>query len=334
MVDTYRTRYLSVIKLVYLPGSVTNNSFISSTMDMTSRAILEFIMSDHCYRLEIDDNLPYSQLIQSEYLLVEERYLTVPRVIEPKTSTSRDVAMTSYFASKKDPQRNRIWKKNDYNVMWAWHRSLTRLAMAGVVFHDHLSPHFIREHRRSLSYEQVKLGRRSTNDDRYVHYLDYLERHAELEYVLMSDISDVLYVRPNVFEAMRKLDRSTGLRHIFIGQDTSLMTNIGSFPWIKMMMKHCFGNGYNKSGSKKSLDLQSIILNAGVIGGSRSVVLRFLRLVSAVLRSLSSDKNCNMATVNYVMHRHFADIIFTGHPLTSSFWKNGILEDDVFIKHK
>ena len=333
MVDTYRARYRTVIKLIYLPGSVTNYAFMSSIMENTSRAIQEFIESDRCDILEIDDNLPYSRLMMLYYLIAEERYVTVTQVTAP-TSTKRDNVMTSYFASKQDPQRRHNWIKNGYGVMEEWHNSLTRHGIAGVVFHDHLTATFIKEHGDSLRYEQVKLGQRTINDERYIHYLDYLERHTELEYVLMTDISDVLLVGRNVFEAMRELDSSKGFRHIFIGQDIALIPNIGLFPFLKDKMKICFGKDYNTNGGTKSLNIYSIILNAGVIGGSRSVVLRFLRLVSAVLRSLSSDKNCNMATVNYVMHRHFADVIFTGHPLTSSFWKNGILEDDVFIKHK
>ena len=57
--------------------------------------------------------------------------------------------------------------------------------------------------------------------------------------------------------------------------------------------------------------------NAGVIGGPRHIVLRFLRILTALLDTLPVKENCNMAAVNYVVHKYFNDVSFSGFPFNT-----------------
>ena len=106
-----------------------------------------------------------------------------------------DVVFSSYFTLKKDPQRGNYKKTNSYSYISAWHKSLTWLGLRGVVFHDGLDSNFTDSIRPKMYFEKVVLGNRSLNDDRYFHYLHYIETHPHLTYILMIDISDVTFSR-------------------------------------------------------------------------------------------------------------------------------------------
>ena len=116
-----------------------------------------------------------------------------------------DVVLSTYFTLKKDPQRGRYKKTNSYSYISAWHKSLTKLGLRGVVFHDGLDSSFIDSVKPKMHFEKVVLGKRSLNDDRYFHYLQYVEKHPHLTHILMTDIADVTFKR-DPFELMRMFD--------------------------------------------------------------------------------------------------------------------------------
>ena len=63
------------------------------------------------------------------------------------------------------------------------------------MFHDGLGSSFTDSVKPNIIFEKVVLGKRSLNDDRYFHYLQYVEIHPHLTYILMTDIADVTFKR-------------------------------------------------------------------------------------------------------------------------------------------
>ena len=238
-----------------------------------------------------------------------------------------DVVFSTYFTLKKDPERGSYKKTNRYSYISAWHKSLTKLGLRGVVFHDGLDSSFIDSVKPKICFEKVVLGKRSLNDDRYFHYLQYVENHPQLTHVLMTDIADVTF-RRDPFELMRLFGH-----HLFICEGV-LFNNIRSNVWLRHKITKCFLNDTQPNSSIEWLNKLKPSVNAGVIGGPRHIVLRFLRILTALLDTLPVNANCNMAAVNYVVHKYFIDVVFTGFPFNSIFHKWESNPRGVYIMHK
>ena len=238
-----------------------------------------------------------------------------------------DTVFSTYFTLKKDPQRGHYKKTNSYSYISAWHKSLTRLGLRGVVFHDGLDSNFTDSIRPKMYFEKVILGNRSLNDDRYFHYLQYIETHPHLTYILMTDIADVTFLR-DPFELMRMFDH-----HLFIGEG-ALLNSIGSSAWLRNNVRECFLNDTQLNSSIEWLHHLKPGYNAGVIGGPRHIVLRFLRILAALLETLPVNADSNMAAVNYVVHKYFNDVAFTGFPFNSIFFKQEKNPHGIYVIHK
>ncbi|KAI0238655.1 hypothetical protein LSAT2_010618, partial [Lamellibrachia satsuma] len=239
-----------------------------------------------------------------------------------------DFVFTTYFTSKKDPQRYRFTKANDLCYMSAWHDSLVKHGLQTVIFHDGLSHKFTNHTEPFVSFKKVLLGDHSTNDERFFHYLRYLESHPYIKRILLTDVSDVVFLR-NPFDLMRLLgDR------LYVGEDLLSSPTVSSNGWLKNKLTECYGRQFDTIGDTKSLSKFSVVYNAGVIGRPRNIVLRFLRKLTAVLNTSSPKKNCNMAAVNYIAHKYFDDIVFSGFPLTSPFKQFELVSPGVYLVHK
>ena len=287
------------------------------------------VANNHFRYSSIMSTLMYSMLEQSGSELLCLKYEDEPHLNSNREQENGvDIVLSTYFTTKKDPQRLNHIKPNNYNYVSAWDQSLRKLGLRGIVFHDGLAPNFIKSIQSKVNFEKVVLSKRlSLNDDRYVHYLRHIEKHPHIRYVLMTDIADVMFLR-DPFKLMRVLGD-----HLYIGEDQQL-TFIGSNRWLRAGFQNCFRNGTDLKGSKKWLNRVTPMYNAGVIGGPRHIVLRFLRIVTAILETLPKETNCNMPAINYVVHKYFDDVIFTGFPLTSRFLAHQFNPAGVVMIHK
>ena len=251
-----------------------------------------------------------------------------------KTSTNhRDVVFSSYFTSIEDSQRKRRYAKNRFHYMEKWVLSAKKLGLTTVVFHDGLSPDF--QWRLQLFYHKLhfqyvpSMQGRSTNDARFYSYLAYLETHSDISRVLLTDISDVKF-QQNPFDLMTQL----GERNLYIGTDIDYYPDMDSMRWLKEKLVKCYGEAAINKGELSPLMKLSTVYNAGVIGGSRHLMLGFLRYITQNLDITPHHVNCNMAVVNVVVHKYYFEQVFTGFPLTSRFQRRQSSPKGVFIVHK
>ena len=133
----------------------------------------------------------------------------------------------------------------------------------------------------------------------------------------------------NPFDLMRLLGD-----HLYIGDEVNDYPLIGKMPWMVNKIESCFGRRFNDKGATKSMKRFSVNYNAGVIGGSRQIMLRFLRLLTAMLNDVAGDKNCNTAAVNLISHKYFGNVTFSGFPLTSKYRDYEDRLSDVYLIHK
>ena len=243
-----------------------------------------------------------------------------------------DVIFTSYFTTAVDPQRSLHKHPNRFSYLSKWFDSLRELHLRAVIFHDGLDQGFM--DRLSHVYSNVSFHRvtslygRSTNDARFYAYHDYLKLHPDIRRVLMTDISDVVFQR-NPFDFMNLLGDL-----LYIGRDIDIFPDMLSMPWLSTRLAKCFGNYSVLEGDLHNMMRLAIVYNAGVLGGSRHIAMALLTRITWALDHTPPDINCNMPAVNYVVHKYFSHITYTGYPLTSRFLRFQYNPRAVYIVHK
>ena len=250
-----------------------------------------------------------------------------------KTKLKNDVVFTSYFTSAEDYQRKRYKSANDFRYMKDFYFSLKEMKMKAVVFHDGLDQgfqHRVHSYYTNVTFEKVdSLHGRTTNDARFYAYYKYLLEHSDITKVLLTDISDVVFQR-DPFELMSVVGD-----WLYVGTDIDIFPTMASMPWIKTRLGSCFGNfTVEEGGELHKLMKMETVYNAGTIGGSRERVLSALAVIVTYLDTTPPKLNCNMPAVNYAMHKHFFDVIFTGFPLNSRFFRWQSSPKGVYIIHK
>ena len=247
-------------------------------------------------------------------------------------NSQNDVILTSYFTSQEDCQRNKSVSPNRVRYMLDWLVSVRDQGLTAVVFHDQLDSGFcqrVMQYHPGVSFVQVSPPlNRTTNDARFYAYLNYLYTQPDLTRVLLTDISDVRFLR-NPFDLMRLLGD-----WLYIGTDIDIFPNMGSQRWITEHLEGCFGTHALHHGPLRPLMSQDTVYNAGVIGGSRHIMLALLEHVVQYLDTTAPSLNCNMPAVNYVVHRYFHRQVYTGFPLTSRFLSFQSSPKGVYIIHK
>ncbi len=244
-----------------------------------------------------------------------------------------DVIFTSYFTTSEDSQRSRKKSPDRFRYMMNWFVGLKQLNLQAVVFHDGLDSKF--RHRVRQLYPQLffqlvpSLANRSTNDARFYAYLKYLDDHPGISRVLLTDISDVRF-QMNPFDLMSLL----GNDWLYVGTDIDIFPSMRTMPWIQQRLQGCFGNYSVAAGDLSPLMGLDTVYNAGVIGGSREMMMAALHRVVGLLDSTPPQMNCNMPAVNFAVHMYFFDRVFTGFPLTSRFLRRQTAPKGVFIVHK
>ena len=314
-------------------SSVSHSSSLEQLLDSADEA-LQYILSDkvkQSWQL-LNISAPMMRGTAVKKSLRWARSYQMQRTTSNQKGKEKNVVFTSYFTSTEDSQRYRHIKPNRFEYMKDWTLSLKEQKMEAVVFHDGLDAGF--QHRVSQFYSNVSfeyvesLKNRSTNDARFYAYLDYLERHTDVDRVLLTDISDVRF-QLNPFELMSLLGDL-----LYIGTDIDIFPTMATMQWIHERLRGCFGNFSVDHGDLSKLMEQNTVYNAGTIGGSRDVVLAALSRIVEYLNLTPTQLNCNMPAVNYAVHKHFYDSVFTGYPLNSRFLRRQASPKGVYIIHK
>ena len=153
-------------------------------------------------------------------------------------------------------------------------------------------------------------------------YLDYLIKNPHIKRILCTDVSDVVFIN-NPFELMAHRGN-----YLYVGQDTNSDDSMADNGWFHGEARGCCAEqilpGFN------DIKENSYLLNAGVIGGERLLMIDFLEKVNKYVRK-TKGKNCNMPVVNYVTQCCFTHSFYMGYPLTNRFVNNNV---KVYVMHK
>jgi len=232
------------------------------------------------------------------------------------------------FTTCIDPLRGIKWNF-DSRIMDNWYNSGVEICKSHndiklIVFHDGLDNNFLSKYDLEyITFVQVpNCGEYSPHDYRWFIYENFAQNN-EFDKVFFTDISDIV-IKSNPFQS---LDPNT----LYMGNEQHhTWNNSWALP----------RNEYYKS---KLEDFTQVFesnnsgpfLNAGILGGHRDIVIKFLQHIIDYL-SITLDKpyhTTDMIIFNYVIHKHF-NTIKHGEPVNSIFHKNEIHRNDVWFVHK
>jgi hypothetical protein len=249
--------------------------------------------------------------------------------------------LTTYFNSKPHPLYEHTVEKNSIAYIAPWYRSVDRLGLRGVIFHDGLSEEFIETYSTSkieFVFVDPAQFEYSVNDQRYLVYDHYLRAHPTIDKVFMTDASDVFVVQdPFAFVApgLVYVGNQPGRLHPPEPAGDSLESF--SYSFIRERLEAA-GSQYlallDDLGSR-SIRSEHPVLNAGILGGCRTVMLELLKAFREVFLAISQpQENLNMGVLNYVIYRDSSFEFVTGVPVHSQFGKYENKRKDVWFIHK
>ena len=235
------------------------------------------------------------------------------RIFDTEKNLSQHLIFTTYFTTKKDPQRAQRAPKNDIKFIAPWYESINAIRVPGIVFHDGLSADFIEEYSTQyVKFLRCHLGAYSLNDERFFIYYQYILEHCpKLEYVLFTDGSDVL-IKRNPFDLFKQYSPNT----IFVGRDDGNLIRQCKF---KKNLIRVFQQDRKHRVEANFFNLP--MYSAGILGGSLIAVVYFLRQFLQLLEECNSDRNHNMAAFNYTLFKYWYPKIMRGiQPYLGKFW--------------
>lgn len=244
-------------------------------------------------------------------------------------SAKKDVLFSTYFTSVKNPMYSYKIKTKSGFFMKQWFTSAHKLGLNLVILHDSFDESFVNRVRSihpNIDFVETKnLHSRTTNDYRFYGFKKYLEDHPEVRRAVLTDMRDVKIFN-DPFKPMEVIGD-----YIYIGIDVSFYTFSYDHSWLRSVLRNCHR-------SEASIDEVKLhpFLNAGVLGGSRHMLLTFLQQLTQYFDKSPHHLNCNMGTINIVGHKYFEDYCYSGYPIQSAF-KLGMVGDipqGQAIKHK
>eukprot|EP00058_Branchiostoma_floridae_P006963 XP_002592451.1 hypothetical protein BRAFLDRAFT_68937 [Branchiostoma floridae] len=226
--------------------------------------------------------------------------------------------------------RNSRKKSSRFEITKMWYWGLKNNGLTAAVLHGGLRESYVRRvSDRNLTFHRVNMNE-FTKSAKFFAFLDYLSAHPDVGRVILTDNSDVRFQR-NPFELMDLLDD-----RLYVGTDVDIYPNIASMAWLTRRLEECFGHSFAQSKEFPTLTQMPYVYNAGVIGGPRHLVMQLLEKLTFVLDGVNPKaKNiCNMAALNMVLHKYFADKVFTGFPWNSRYLRRQKKPKGVYVIHK
>jgi hypothetical protein len=241
------------------------------------------------------------------------------RKIEFKPPPGSEIILTTYFVTKRDPQRGLFVNSGDFEYIRNWYNSVISLNLKAIVFVDFMDEEFNATYENdNILFVNCSLGSYSLNDERFFIYLTYISfYHNRITKVFLTDINDVSF-QLSPFKLIDSYDDYV----LFIGRNH---TNTIFYSNLIMEKLKYLTSSFNLRFSA-NFYLQPAY-NAGIIGARTSVVLLFLNHMCHYLNRYAIDKNLNMLLTNLVLYVHFCprtSVGFFYNVIVSRFGLSGV----------
>jgi len=252
----------------------------------------------------------------------------------PKSTPCELMVMTSYFTTKKDWQRGKYVKPTFSKIKKLYQTAVSNGLTVSVLY-DELPADFIEVYAsQRFRFVQVNLTqydrRYGVNDVRYFFFERLVQQNLDWKYVFIVDAFDV---RSGMSPCS---NMKPGM--IYVGGEQD---RLKKHPWMKARFQR-MGGKYNQWYTTKVSDKQKI-LNCGLTGGHRDIMLKLLSRMVQVLqdpalairqKEKTEDINLNMAALNYILYVEFDGKFQYGPPVHSAYKRFENKRKDVWWVHK
>ncbi len=227
-----------------------------------------------------------------------------------------NIILSAYFNTREDPQRHITWKGNDFSIISGWYQGVKRLGLNAIIFHDHCNEKFITKYSSDKINFKYYEPQENLLNARFRCFYDWL-KESEVDKVFCLDINDVAIFH-NPFNLIKDL-----IWKIYCGSEEMKIAISG---YVVNDFKDSYGEIFYPDNK---------ILNCGIIGGYKEVILFVLGEMIREFDRFKTDKNIDMAVFNKVVYDNFKDIV-TGKPLHTEFRKKQLDTNDFkcYLKHK
>lgn len=267
--------------------------------------------------------------------------MAAKRLLDDHSSTCSTVFLTTVFSTRSDPIHGGFIEPG-LAYFERYMQSILKIPggrVKAVVLHDSIPENMtgpLTVADGSFSFTKVDISRfpkwLSVNDVRFLLFEEVVKQHPEWVTVFMSDVHDVRFFHNPCVLVERQPDK------VFVhSQDLESLAGSGFMRGKFRMLGGQYDKWYNHT---KAANSTIRVLNAGVVGGRRPVVLDVLAKMRAIYQDPDfverrrGRRTCvNMAVVNYVLYTEFATRIETGYPLHGR-WLAHSNRSDVDFQHK
>jgi len=250
----------------------------------------------------------------------------------PKSADCGLMVLTSYFTTKKDWQRGKYAKPSFSKIQKLYQTAITN-GLSVSVLYDSLPQDFIDAYAsQRFRFVQVNLTefdkRYGVNDVRYFFFQRLLSQNSDWKSIFIVD----------AFDVRSGMNPCAGIQpgKIFVGGEQD---RLKKHPWMKARFQK-MGGKYNQWYTSKVTEKMKI-LNCGLTGGHRDIMLKFLTRMVQVLqdpalaiRQKNEDINLNMAALNYILYTEFEGKFQYGPPVHSVYKRFENRRKDVWWVHK
>lgn len=214
----------------------------------------------------------------------------------------KDVVIACYFANVLDPQRNIKWEP-DLNAIEELRASVEKQGIEFVLIHNC----FDLPNRVSIST--------SPYFERWLKEWQYLRDHREIANVFVVDATDVELLN-NPFPHLED-------GRLYVGDEPD---NTLANKWMLAMHREPNVNSYLRENPGLAL------LNCGVVGGSRQLVMQLCRDIYQYHFKYPQDKT-EMGIFNRLLHTSYANVRESGRHVTTLF-KRLERRSNAWFRHK
>ncbi|WP_186755692.1 hypothetical protein [Echinicola salinicaeni] len=205
------------------------------------------------------------------------------------------LVLSNYFTSKKDPQRNVFQQLNDFSYIKSWYESIVKNKLNAIIFHDGLNMDFVNKYQTSkIRFVKCEIGDMSLNDERFFIFYEFLKKMDKNNYVLVTDINDVIIRKSPLEFFLKSPDR------LFLGRDEKVnwrsgTWNLNKLKEFELKTKTKFPSSY----------IYYPVFNAGLIGGKVTTVNKLFGMMTENFSTLNDEGNYNMVNLNWILFNYY-----------------------------
>lgn len=219
-----------------------------------------------------------------------------------------NAVITSFFTNNEDPQRGVKWDSN-IEALEALAKSCNERGYTPIVLNDCFEPglhdgmQFVTAHIEDSPY----FGR-------WLAQHNYLMDHPEIKNAYFVDATDVVMLHDPFYDMQKGL--------IYVGDEFDVVGN----QWL-------LDNSGGHVNEWVQLNKDVLLLNCGVVGGSRRDLIEICRRILTARDALDPEATVEMPIFNMVMRTCYNNRIVRGRQVTTVF-KMYETKSEAWFKHK